>query len=302
MPHDEHEELFLSPISATATADFAATLALASRFYPEHKEKLLVAAKYAWDWCCANPEAGGFTNPPDIRTGGYGDESNNSDDERFWAACELFAATKDDKYHDYIKMSELFSGLGWGDMGAYGLIAYLMHTGEKADDVLMQQMKDKLLHECSVIMDKHKNDAYGVSLGEVYRWGSNMIVANNAMMLLIGSRFIPDGSVYTQAALEHLHYLLGRNALSQSYITGFCPTGPKNPHHRPSVAKGSAVPGMVVGGPCMHDIKRDIPLSTQCKGFPPAKRYIDHIESFASNEITIYWNSPVYFVMAVLGL
>jgi endoglucanase len=300
MPHDEHEELFLSPISATATADFAATMALASRFYSDQKEKLLVAAEFAWNWCCANPEAGDFKNPPGINTGEYGDK--NSDDERFWAACELFVATKEEKYHDYIKTSDLFSGLGWGDMGAFGLIAYLMHTSGKADETLTQRMKDKILHECNVIMNKQQNDAYGVSLGEVYKWGSNMVVANNAMMLLIGSRFISDGSEYTQAALEHFHYLLGRNALSQSYITGFCPTGPKNPHHRPSVAKGSAVPGMVVGGPCMYDVKRDIPLSIQCKGFPPSKRYVDHEESFASNEITIYWNSPVYFIMAVLGL
>jgi endoglucanase len=300
MPHDEHEELFLSPISATATADFAATMALASRFYPEQKEKLLSAAKYAWDWCCVNPEAGDFKNPPAINTGEYGDR--NSDDERFWAACELFAATKEEKYHDYIKTSELFSGLGWSDMGAFGLIAYLMHTGEKADETLTQRMKDKILHECNVIMEKQKNDAYGVSLGEVYKWGSSMNIANNAIMLLFGSRFIPDGSAYTQAAMEHFHYFLGRNALSQSYITGFCPTGPKNPHHRPSVAKGSTVPGMVVGGPCMSDVKRYTALSTLCKGFPPAKRYVDHKGSFSSNEITIYWNSPVYFVMAVLGL
>ena len=300
MPHDEHEELFLSPISGTATADFAAKMALASRFYPEQKDKLLNAAKYAWDWCCANPEAGGFTNPPDIRTGGYGDE--NSDDERFWAACELFAATKEEKYHNYIKASNLYTGLGWGDMGAYGLIAYLMHTNGSSDDVLTQRIKNEILRECQEIMDKYQNDAYGVSLGEVYKWGSTMMIANNAMMLLFGSRLFPGGSEYTQAALEHFHYLLGRNPISQSYITGFGSNFPKNPHHRPSAAKGSAVPGMVVGGPCMHVITRDIALTTHCEGFPPAKRYIDHWESFSSNEITIYWNSPVYFVMAVLGL
>jgi endoglucanase len=52
----------------------------------------------------------------------------------------------------------------------------------------------------------------------------------------------------------------------------------------------------------MHDVKGDTALSTHCKDFPPAKRYVDHKGSFSSNEITIYWNSPVYFVMAVLGL
>jgi len=312
MPQDEHGELFLSPISSTATADFAASMALACGFYPEQKEKLLSAAKSAWNWCVANPEMPGFKNPPSIFTGGYGDD--NDRDERFWAACELFAATGEETYHDYIKANELYtktsdepewrkssSGLGWGNMTSYGLIAYLFHTSFKTDDGVTQRMKNEILSRCENIFMSYRKNPYGISLGEFYVWGSNMTVANNAMMLILGSRLAPNGSEYTQAALEHFHYLLGRNPLSKSYITGFGSNPSKNPHHRPSVAKGTAVPGMVVGGPCMH-VNRDPALNIHCADAPPAKRYVDHKYSFASNEITIYWNSPVYFVMAALGL
>jgi len=310
MPHDEHGELVLSPVSATATADFAASAALASRFYGEHKDRLLNAAKHAWNWCAANPDVPGFTNPVGISTGGYGDNSDK--DERFWAACELFAATGEEKYHDYIKKYEfdtegrhndaLFSfGLGWGNVETYGLTAYLSYRSGATNDGVTRRMKNELLRCCDDIMELYKNSPYGVSLGEVYRWGSNMTVANNAMMLILGSRLAAESHEYTEAALEHFHYLLGRNPLSQSYITGFGPTAPQNPHHRPSAAKGKAVPGMVVGGPCMN-VNRDPALNAHRSGFPPAKRYIDHRDSFASNEITIYWNSPVYFVMAALGL
>jgi len=309
MPHDEHGELILSPISATATADFAASMALASRFYPEHKDKLLNAAKRAWNWCAANPDAPGFANPPGISTGGYGDDSDK--DERFWAACELFAATVEETYHDYIKAYESRSnsertsglfpfGLGWGNVETYGHIAYLLR-GTITDNNLTQRMKDGLLRSCNDIMELYRKSPYGISLGEVYRWGSSMSVANNAMMLILGSRLASGGQEYTEAALEHFHYLLGKNPLSQSYITGFGAKAPRNPHHRPSVAKGSAVPGMVVGGPCMN-ITRDPAINAHCADAPPAKRYVDHKDSFASNEITIYWNSPVYFVMASLGL
>jgi endoglucanase len=312
MPHDEHGELILSPVSATATADFAASMALASRFYPEHKNKLLNAAKRAWNWCAVNPNASGFTNPPGISTGGYGDD--NDKDERFWASCELFAATGEETYHDYIKANEIYTktfnepewkkfscGLGWGNMVTYGLIAYLSYHSNMKDDGVTRRMKDKLLCCCDDIMEFYRKSPYGVSLGDFYAWGSNMTVGNNAMMLILGSRFAADGSEYTEAALEHFHYLLGRNPLSQSYITGFGPTAPKNPHHRPSAAKGRAVPGMVVGGPCMN-VNRDPALNARRADAPPAKRYIDHKDSFASNEITIYWNSPVYFVIAALGL
>jgi endoglucanase len=146
MPQDEHEELVLSPISPTATADFAGTMALASRFYPEKKDILLAAAKRAWDWCIANPNAPNFKNPADIGTGEYGDSNNK--DELFWAACELFIATGEEAYHDVIKSGDVYSGLGWPDMGTYGLIAYLHHAKDKADSALTETMKNKLLSAC----------------------------------------------------------------------------------------------------------------------------------------------------------
>jgi len=309
MPHDEHDELILSPVSATATAGFAAVTALASGFYPRHKDTLLNAAQRAWNWCIKNPDTPGFTNPPGISTGGYGDDSDR--DERLWAACQLFAATGEETYHDYIKTSYFFTegrssnalfpcGLGWGNVETYGLIAYLLRAGMTDNDIT-RRMKDELLRCCDNIMELYRKSPYGVSLGEVYRWGSNMTVGNNAMMLILGVRFAGCGPEYAEAALEHFHYLLGRNPLSQSYITGFGPTAPKNPHHRPSAAKGSAVPGMVVGGPCMS-FNRDPAINAHCANAPPAKRYVDHQDSFASNEITIYWNSPAYFVMAALDL
>ena len=298
MPQNEHGELIISPISPTATAGFAATMALASRFYPDSKGILLDAAKRAWDWCVANPDVPNFTNPPDIRTGQYGDIDDK--DERFWAACELFVATGDETYHDAIKSDDIYVGLGWADMGTYGLAAYLHHAGNKACASLTTVMKEKLLSACKDIMSQYKNEPYGVSLGTKYRWGSNLDVGNNAMALLLGSRFAEDGAAYTEAALEHLHYLLGRNPLSQSYVTGFGPTAPKHPHHRPSVAVGSAVPGMVVGGPNMNT-QRDLDLHARCEGLPPSKFYVDHEGSFSSNEVTIYWNSTVYFIVAFLG-
>lgn len=300
MPHDEHSELVLSPISPTATADFAAIMALATRFYPDKKALLLKAAKGAWDWYIANPDAPGFKNPPDIKTGEYGDE--DSKDEGFWAACELFVATGEEEYHDILKSSDMYYGLGHANMGTYGLIAYLYHAKDRADAPLMARMKDALLAQCNTIMTQHNKEPYGISLGTDYRWGSNMAVGNNAMALLLGRPFVKeeDAEAYTEAAIEHFHYLLGRNPLSQSYITGFGSTGPKHPHHRLSAAVGSTVPGMVVGGP-NKNTHQDPALSAHCTGRPPSLCYIDHVDSYASNEITIYWNSPAYFVAAALG-
>ena len=305
MPDDEKEELFIMPMSLAATADFAASIAFASRFYPDEKDRLLDAAQKAWQWCLNNLEMPSFKNPPDITTGSYGNwlgVDEFYENKRFWAACELFVATGDEKYHDYIKESDLFTGLGWSDTGAYGLYAYLTGVGEKADEAQIKRMKDSFDSTCLEIIKNYKSDGYGVSLGTTYRWGSNIEVCNNAMMLLLATKIFPDRvSEHEEIAMEHIHYLLGRNSLSQSYITGFGIQTAENPHHRPSMAKGEAVPGMVVGGPNMHT-KADPDLEAACEGKPPAKCYIDHAGSYASNEVTIYWNSPVYFVVAVLDL
>ncbi|MCL2627721.1 MAG: glycoside hydrolase family 9 protein [Oscillospiraceae bacterium] len=298
MPDDEKEELVICPISATATADFAASIALASRFYAEREEELLNAATRAWQWCIDNPQASNFKNPPGVNTGGYGDP--DCEDERFWAACELFVATGDEKYHNYIQSAELSTGLGWRDMGTFGLIAYLLHTGDKADPELKQLMKHRLMFAAQDIYKVCKSDPYGISLGTNYRWGSNMDVANNAMTMLLAGLFEKTAD-YQAAALEHINYLLGKNALSQSYISGFGSKPMKNPHHRPSVAVGKTVPGMVAGGP-NGNTRADSALHQHCSGMPPMKCYVDHIDSCASNEIAIYWNSPVYFVLSFLGL
>ena len=298
MPHNELNELVLSPISATATADFAACMAMAARFYPEKKDALLAAARHAWGWCAAHPDYPTFKNPEGVFTGGYGDRSDA--DERFWAACELYAATGEPAFHEYIKAAERPIGLGWGNVGTYGLYAYFFHADNK-DEPLAVQMRDAMTNEAARILALHSTDPYGNSLGENYGWGSNLAVANNAMMLLLTRPFAKEPEAHTQAALEHLHYLLGRNPLSQSYITGFGAHPPEHPHHRPSFSVGECLPGMVVGGPNRHT-QQDPALKEHRTGAPPSKAYVDHAHSYSANEITIYWNSPVYFMMAVLGL
>ncbi|MDR1693070.1 MAG: glycoside hydrolase family 9 protein [Oscillospiraceae bacterium] len=298
MPDKETAQLVICPVSATATADFAAAMALASRFYPEQSETLLSAARRAWDWCLANPDAPGFKNPIGVVTGEYGDSS--SSDERFWAACELFAATGDETCHEYIKNANTQTGLGWQQMGTFGIAAYLFQAGDKADPDVTERLRSRLIGSARSILDSCETDPYGISLGTNYYWGCNMAVGNNAMTLLLADRLEPD-EAYQKAALEHMHYLLGKNALNQSYISGFGEKAMQNPHHRLSVAVKATVPGMVAGGP-NADTSQDPKLNATRAGEPPMKCYIDDIESYASNEITIYWNSPVYFVLAALGM
>ena len=96
MPEEEQEEIVLSPVSVTATGDFAAVLAMAVRFYekylPAYAAELADASKKAYQAMKVMELPGGFKNPPEISTGEYGDACDR--DERYWAAAELYKDRK----------------------------------------------------------------------------------------------------------------------------------------------------------------------------------------------------------------
>jgi endoglucanase len=131
MPEDDTLDLYFFPISSSATGDFAAVMALASRIYRRFDEKFsgkcLQAAEKAWEWLSNNLELVGFSNPPGVITGRYGDD--NDKDERYWAAAELYSTTGKQAYHEYFiaafKNDDVEEGLMWRHVGGFGNIAYL---------------------------------------------------------------------------------------------------------------------------------------------------------------------------------
>ena len=88
-------------------------------------------------------------------------------------------------------------------------------------------------------------------------------------------------------------------AVELSFVTGYGARSALHPHHRPSVADGieAPVPGWLVGGPQPgQQDKKDCPAP-----YPsalPARSYLDHACSYASNEIAINWNAPLVYVSA----
>jgi endoglucanase len=182
-------------------------------------------------------------------------------------------------------------------MGTYGITAYLLNTKNNNDN-LAERMRNKLLDDCEKVLKQSLESPFGDSLGEKFPWGSNMNIANNGVLLMLGHR-LTDKPKYKTAAYKHVNYLLGQNALNQSFITGFG-SAPLYPHHRPSVALNAAPPGMLVGGPLNH--LADPALKRAAEGKPPSMRYVDNMNSYASNEVTIYWNSPLYFLLALLDI
>ena len=304
MPEEDTAALYFSPVSAASTASFAAALAMAARIYrpfdADYADRCLEAAVRAWDWLRAHPQEPGFRNPTDVTTGEYGDKVDA--DERYWAAAELYRTTGDAGY--LAALQELAAldfpkySLGWTDTGGYGTLACLLLPPDKLDAAWRAELLAGWQAEADKLLLRSEADGYRVSLApEDYIWGSNMVVMNHAMLLLLAHRFTGN-EAYRAAALEHIHYLMGRNALDISYVSGFGDRPVRNMHYRPSVAAGlDTAPGLVSGGPNagLHDEY----AKAQLQGQPPALCFVDHVDSYATNEVTIYWNSPAVFAVAM---
>ena len=300
MPEEETEELIVTPVSTTATADFAAVMAMASTVFAPfdmpYSQRCLDAATRASDYLDKHQGIEGAKNPDGIVTGEYPDQ--NDADERLWAYAELFKATGDTVYDD--EFSALMSGgsatcntdLGWQGVGAYAGYAYL--SADKNKGKFYDVVHASFMAGIADIEATASTDSYNCSLKE-YPWGSNMTVANNGMLLLLFDK-VENSNKGDAVAREQLNYLLGTNGTGYCFLTGFGTLSPKNPHHRPSQAKKAAVPGMLAGGPNQN--LEDPYAQNVLTGTAPALCYADSDQAFSLNEVTIYWNSPLVFLFA----
>jgi len=297
--------------STAAALDFAAVMAVGSRVFKDFEQqrpglsaRMLEAARAAWAWAQAHPDAI-YRQPPDIHTGDYGDPT--LDDEFAWAAAELYITTGDDAFYTAMKPAQTTMTVpSWGDVRGLAWMSLAAHRERltaAADRALIERRIRAL---ADALVAKGKPSAWGVGLEEKdFNWGSNSNALNSAMVLLQADRLdAARGTArpYRQAAQDLFDYVVGRNPLGLSMVTGFGARSPMHPHHRPSEADGVAapVPGFVVGGANagQQDLKGcPVPYPSKL----PALSYLDHFCSYASNEVAINWNAPLVYVAAALG-
>jgi len=94
---------------------------------------------------------------------------------------------------------------------------------------------------------------------------------------------------------------LGRNAINQSYVSGYGTVTMEHPHHRFWANTGIYPPppvGALAGG--ANGSLADPYALEHVTGLPPARGYVDHVDSYSTNEVAINWNSPLVWVMSYL--
>ncbi|WP_338771041.1 glycoside hydrolase family 9 protein [Massilia sp. METH4] len=306
MPDQAREPRYVVQKTTAAALNFAAVMATASRVFAPYEQhvpglsaKMLAAAKAAWQWARANPGVY-YQQPKDVATGEYGDKDVS--DEFGWAAAELFITTKDPAYYGAMKAPALKATVpSWAQVDGLAWMSLARHRktlGSAVDQALVANRIDTL---SASLARGWKASAYGITMQPAdYVWGSSAVALNQAMVLAHGYR-LTGKREYLDAAQAGLDYALGRNALGTSFVTGFGTKLPLHPHHRPSEADGIAapVPGWLVGGPQPgQQDKNDCPVAYLSA--LPAKSWLDHGCSYASNEVAINWNAPLVYVTAAI--
>jgi endoglucanase len=184
----------------------------------------------------------------------------------------------------------------WGTVANLGLWTYVLGGGKDADATAA--IRQASLAAADQIVERTRSNAYRISMTtRDYIWGSNAVAANYGMQLLVANAF-QRKPAYVEAALDNLHYLLGRNTFSLSWVTQVGENPFRHPHHRPSGADNNAEPwpGLLSGGP--NRGKQDTAMKRLPAETPPARCYLDDQEAYSANEVAINWNAPLVFLLA----
>lgn len=145
--------------------------------------------------------------------------------------------------------------------------------------------------------------AYERTLSSTGEGGSDAAALNN-QVIMASAYDISGEEKYAAGALEGMDYLLGRNALAQSYMTGYGVNAARNQHcrwyaHQLDPALPPPPPGTLAGGANSQRETWDpallvlYPAGVECA---PQACYVDHVESWASNEVAINWNSALVWM------
>lgn len=290
MPDADKGKRYFIGKSTAATLDFAAVMAMAGRIYRNLEtqkvfaDTCIVRAKRAWDWAVKNPEMFFTKNPDGVGTGEYNDNSLIND-EFLWAAAELFITTEDSIYKDSIRVSRLkYAPVSWQSPG--GIASFSLATvANKLDSDSIEAIRKELTDAAGKVVDQIEKHAFRIPSSNYYYWGSNGVFSNAGLLLLAAFK-VSEDTVYARAAAEIADYLLGKNALNNSFVTGFGIKRSENPHHRIIVADTvkDAIPGFLVGGP---------------NGSPDI--YNDVASDYETNEVAINWNAPVSALFAAIN-
>lgn len=319
-PHKDKMKRLLYAPSTAATLNVAATAAQGARIFqqvdPAFAARCLKVAQAAYAAARAHPAM--FAKPGGVGGGPYDDTEVS--DEFYWAAAELWIATGDANYRKEVVSSPYYrnvtaqaaqgsggeAAMTWQNTESLGTLSLAIHAG-RADKEEQAAARAAVVEAAEHYLKVGESEGFRVPFAPgadgSFPWGSNGSVLNNLMVLALAHDFTGEAR-FAEAVVNGMNYLLGVNPLDRSYVTGYGERPTENPHHRfwaHQLDKDypPPPPGAVAGGP-NTSLQDPYAQGMGLAGCAPQTCYVDHIESFSTNEITINWNAPLAWVAAFL--
>ena len=314
----------IKAVSTAATYNLAAVGAQCYRTFKAYDavfaQKCLNAAVTAYNAAKANS----FIAAPDsMNLGGGNYPDTDASDESYWAASELYLATIDPSetaYNHNIYATDMsaasnyhlqipFNGqtsMSWQKTSALGVMSMAtVGASVGADPTWISSARTAIKIQATTyatITQSSFGVPFNSSSAAAAYWGSNANVLNNIIVMGLARDFSCTGGTPDADLSNGIHnamgYLLGRNPMDYSYVTGYGADPVSRPHHRFWSAINKVPAGVVVGGP--NATKEDDEAKANLAGCISLRCYIDNAKAYSTNEVTINWNSPLAWASAYM--
>jgi endoglucanase len=311
-PHEDPTERVLHRPSTVATLHLAAAAAHGARHFrtvdPAYADRLLDAARRAYDAAVRHPDL----VPPDdhARFGGGPYPDDRTNDDAYWAAAELWLATAAPRYRRDVLSSPQHTADAFDPTGfdvhrvtaPARLDLALAGVGLPGHD----EVRNSVVRGADRLLDVQQRQPWGQPYAPDagWDWGSNGRILNNLVVLAV-AHLLGGDRRHHDAVATGMDYLLGRNALGQSYVTGY---GTDHTRQQRTRQFGQAwdpalpppPPGALAGG--ANSIPApDFPYDSRLLGLPPQCCYLDEPTSEVTNDVCVRWNAPLVWVAAYLS-
>jgi endoglucanase len=321
VPPETSERRYLHAPSTAATLNLAAVAAQCARIWrdidSELSNRCRLAAIRAWNAAQKFPAV--YAPQYDNVGGGPYDDGNVSD-EFYWAAAELYITLKTQALLDFLRASphhgtfpsetghehvKHHTSMTWQATDALGAISLAIVPGSLPDPGEAEGIRQQITQAADRYLAIIDAQGYRVPIrtgsNGHYPWGSNSLVANNAIVLALAHDFTHDAK-YVSGVVQGVDYLLGKNPLALSYVSGFGENAMENPHHRFWAHQKTSSfppppPGVLAGGP---NSRLQDPTARRLGSCPPQRCYIDHVDAWSVNEVAINWNAPLAWLAVFL--
>lgn len=195
--------LYIDGITMDATIHFAAAMAKFSYLYQSYDRQFATQCLQAAD-----------------RAYRYAENylTDISQEQYFDAAAELYRATGGYQYHNVIKsyLTQNTDPDLENDFAFWGCVTYLS-TKQPVDIALCKSVTQNLMRKGEVISFSSKDSKLLVEADE--KQGSNAGLLRKMTRLAVVDHIITNHE-YATVLENHIHYMLGRNLLSISYLDG----------------------------------------------------------------------------------